>query len=78
MGDPFAIPSRKQMRRTPFRPRCKNCRTNKRVIPIRYSHEITESLLEKERNGELKIGGSSRSVDAPNWFCTRCETGFQR
>ncbi len=78
MNDPFDIPSRKQTRRKPFRPRCKSCRTNKHVIPIVYSVEITEELLQKERDGVLRIGGNCRSVDAPNWHCTRCGGEFLR
>ncbi|SFP45150.1 hypothetical protein [Hydrogenimonas thermophila] len=78
MKDLYDIPSRKDTRRTPFRPRCKLCRTNKYIIPICYNLEITEELLAKEKKGELKIGGYSRSIDAPNWFCTKCETSFQR
>jgi transposase-like protein len=78
MRDPFDIPSLKQTRRKPFRPRCKTCRTNRYIVPILYSVEITEELLEKERAGEIKIGGSARSVDAPNWHCTRCGGSFLR
>jgi hypothetical protein len=77
-GDPFDIPSRKETRRKPFRPRCRTCRTNKHVVPIVYSVEVTEALLQKERNGEIKVGGNARSVDAPNWHCTRCGEKFLR
>ncbi|WP_300363289.1 hypothetical protein [Hydrogenimonas sp.] len=76
--DPFDIPSRKETRRKPFRPRCKICRTNKYVVPIVYSIEITEEILEKERAKEIRIGGNARSVDAPNWYCRRCGEEFQR
>jgi hypothetical protein len=78
MRDPFDIPSRRAVRRKPFRPRCKTCRTNKHIVPIVYSVEITEALLEKEAAGEIKIGGNARSVDAPNWYCTACGHAFLR
>ena len=78
MRDPFDIPSRRAVRRKPFRPRCKTCRTNKHIVPIVYSVEITEALLEKEAVGEIKIGGNARSVDAPNWYCAACGNTFLR
>ncbi|WP_300365515.1 hypothetical protein [Hydrogenimonas sp.] len=78
MHDPFEIPSRKQTRRKPFRPRCKTCRTNRHIVPVVYSIEISEELLEKERAGEIRIGGNARSVDAPNWYCSKCGGAFQR
>ncbi|WP_457597046.1 hypothetical protein [Hydrogenimonas sp.] len=78
MSDPFDIPSRKAVRRKPFRPRCKACRTNRHVVPIVYSVEIDETLLEREQAGEIKIGGNARSVDAPNWHCTCCGARWLR
>ncbi|WP_201352958.1 hypothetical protein [Hydrogenimonas urashimensis] len=78
MYDPFDIPTRKTTRRKPFRPRCKSCRTNKYIVPVVYSVEVTKELLKKEKKGELKIGGNARSVDAPNWYCMRCGGSFLR
>ncbi|WP_456403182.1 hypothetical protein [Hydrogenimonas sp.] len=78
MSDIFDIPSRKQTRRKPFRPRCRNCRTNRYIIPVLYSIEITDELLEKEQNKEIILGGNARSQDAPNWYCTKCEGLFLR
>ncbi len=76
--DPFDIPPRQRTRRKPFRPRCKRCRTNRYIIPIVYSAAIDEALLEKAREGTIKIGGDARSVDAPNWYCRQCGEAFLR
>ena len=78
MQDPFDVLSRRTTRQKPFRPRCKACRTNRHVIPVIYSREIDEALLAGERAGELRIGGSARGVDAPNWYCRHCGALFQR
>lgn len=62
----------------PFRPRCRYCRTNKHVIPIVYGLRLDEEWLQKEQKGEIKLGGVARSVDAPNWYCSRCGNEFLR
>ena len=65
-------------KKKPFRPRCKYCRTNRYVVPIVYSQSITEELLQKEQNGEIRIGSLARRVEAPNWYCKNCESEFLR
>ncbi len=75
---PWEKPSQRNGRRKSFRPRCKECRTNKFVVPIVYGFEVSEELLEKEKLGEIKVGGVARSVDAPNWHCKNCGREFLR
>ncbi|BCD59982.1 hypothetical protein NitYY0814_C0744 [Nitratiruptor sp. YY08-14] len=37
-----------------------------------------EKMLEKERQGEVKLGGIARSIDVPNWYCKECGNEFLR
>ncbi|WP_200763874.1 hypothetical protein [Nitrosophilus alvini] len=78
MSYPWEMPSIRNKRKKPFRPRCRFCRKNDEVIPVVYGFEITEELLEKEQKGEIKIGAAAIGADRHNWFCKRCESGFLR
>ena len=75
---PWEEPSKRNRRKKSFRPRCKYCKTNRYVIPIIYGFEITDDIIEKEKEEEIKIGGTARSVDSPNWYCKKCKNQFLR
>ncbi len=61
----------------PFRLRCKYCHTTRYVIPIGYGLWL-EEWFEKEEAGQIRLGGVARSVDTPNWHCSKCGNEFLR
>ncbi len=75
---PWETASRRNNRKKPFRPRCKRCKSNKGVIPIVYGFEAKEELLRMEKANLVVYGGVARSVDSPNWRCTKCGEEFLR
>ena len=60
----------------PYRKRCRYCKTNRDVIPIVYVQKIDEELLQKEQEGELKIGAAFVGADLPMWYCKNCGNEF--
>ncbi len=56
-------------------PVCPNCRSNARVVPIRYGLLPPEPLEWEEEGkcvGEFERGGCSVSADSPDWSCNNC------
>jgi len=60
------------MRKTK-KPKCPNC-GSKNVIPIVYGLPEHEAF-EREKRGEIILGGCLIDFDSPNWHCKDC--GFE-
>jgi len=50
--------------------KCPKCNSNK-VIPILYGYPPVD-LWEKEKRGEVKLGGCIVTSDNPKWYCKDC------
>ncbi|MCX7720652.1 MAG: hypothetical protein N2Z64_05145 [Dictyoglomus thermophilum] len=50
--------------------KCPKC-GSKNVIPIIYGYPTSEAF-EKEKRGEIILGGCVIEYDSPNWYCKEC------
>ena len=52
--------------------KCPICNSNN-LIPIIYGMPGMD-LVERENNGEIKLGGCIVMSDSPKWYCKDCQS----